>query len=85
MLGEAQQRPLRFHPQWPVFLWLAECGKWLIKQSAGNRSSRPSLRDILSRGMRAELDCADVKHDLGWQPVSDSAVFHRRAICVHGG
>lgn len=85
MLGEAQQRPLRFRPQWPVFLWLAECGKWLIKKSAGHRSWRPSLRDILSRGMRAELDCADVKHDLDWQPVSDSAVFHRRAICVHGG
>jgi len=83
-LAEAHQRPLRFHPQWPILLWLAESGKWLIKQSSGRRSRRPSLRDILSRGMQAELDCADVKRDLGWQPVSDSAAFYRRAILVHG-
>jgi nucleoside-diphosphate-sugar epimerase len=83
MLGEAQQRPLHFHPQHPTLLWLAESGKWLIKRFSGRRSWRPSLRDILSRGMRAELDCADVKRELGWNPVSVGADFYLRAIAVH--
>jgi predicted dehydrogenase/nucleoside-diphosphate-sugar epimerase len=84
MLAETQQRPLHLHPQWPMMLWFAELGKWLVKQAAGRRSWPPSLRDILSRGMRAELDCADAKRDLGWQPVADRAAFYRRAISAPG-
>jgi nucleoside-diphosphate-sugar epimerase len=80
MLAETQERPLHLHPQWPVMLWLAESGKWLVKRVAGRRSAPPSLRDILSRGMRAELDCTDAKRDLRWQPVTDSAVFYQRAL-----
>lgn len=83
-IADTQQRPLRFHPQWPVVLWLAESGKWLIKRASGRRSWRPSLRDFLSRGMRAELDCTDVKRDLGWRPISDDATFYRRALSAGG-
>ena len=83
-LAETLERPLRFHPQWPSVLWLAESGKWLVKRASGRRSWRPSLRDILSRGMRAELDCTDAKRDLCWRPVSDRAVFYRRAIPLPG-
>lgn len=79
-LAGTQQRPLHLHPQWPLVLWLAESGKWLVKQAAGRRSRPPSLRDILSRGMRAEIDCADAKQDLDWHPVADRAAFYRRAI-----
>jgi nucleoside-diphosphate-sugar epimerase len=84
MLAGTQQRPLHLHPQWPLMLWLAESGKWLVKQATGRRSWPPSLRDILSRGMRAEIDCADAKQDLGWQPVADRAAFYRRAIPAPG-
>ena len=82
-LAAALGRPLRFHGQAPTKLWLAECGKWLIKRLGGRRAPLPSRRDILSRGMLARFDCADAKRDLSWQPVADPAVFRSRAILVH--
>ena len=82
-LATALDRPLRFHPQAPLKLWLAECGKWAIKRAAGRAAALPSRRDILSRGMRAPFDCTDARHDLGWTPVADDAVFRARAILVH--
>jgi len=82
-LGTALHRPLRFHPQSPLALWTTELGKWAIKQAGGRRSPVPSLRDLLSRGMKAPFDCTDAKRDLGWQPVADPAVFNARAIAVH--
>ncbi len=84
-LGDALQRPLRFHPQSPLKLWASECGKWAIKRAGGRRAPLPSLRDMRSRGMRAVFDCADAKRDLAWAPVSDPVVFMRRAVDVHGG
>lgn len=82
-LGSALHRPLRFHPQSPLRLWATELGKWAIKQAGGRRQPVPSLRDLLSRGMKAPFDCTDAKRDLGWQPVADPAVFNARAIAVH--
>ena len=82
-LGVALQRPLRFHPQSPLKLWAAELGKWTIKRAGGRHPPVPSLRDLLSRGMKARFDCTDARRDLGWQPVADPAVFNARAIAVH--
>jgi nucleoside-diphosphate-sugar epimerase len=76
-------RPLHFHPQSPLKLWLAEWGKWAIKRAAGRTVALPSWRDLLSRGMRAAFDCTDVKRDLGWVPVADETAFRTRAILVH--
>jgi predicted dehydrogenase/nucleoside-diphosphate-sugar epimerase len=82
-LGAALHRPLRFHPQSALTLWASELGKWAVKQVGGRRQPVPSLRDLLSRGMKAPFDCTDAKRDLGWQPVADPAVFNARAIAVH--
>ena len=82
-LAAALERPLRFHPQSATRLCLVECGKFLIKRLTGRAVAAPSRRDFLSRGMSASFDCADVKHDLGWRPVADAAMFRARAIDVH--
>jgi nucleoside-diphosphate-sugar epimerase len=82
-LAVALERPLRFHPQSATRLWLVECGKFLIKRLTGRAVAAPSRRDFLSRGMPADFDCTDVKHELGWRPVSDAAIFRARAIDVH--
>jgi nucleoside-diphosphate-sugar epimerase len=82
-LGRALQRPLRFHPQWPRKLWLAEMGKWSLKRATGRKVPAPTLRDILSRGLIAEFDCSDAKRDLGWTPTADRDQFLSRAILVH--
>jgi predicted dehydrogenase/nucleoside-diphosphate-sugar epimerase len=84
-LARALQRPLRYHPQSPTWLWLEDCGKWLIKRAAGRQGPAPSRRDFLSRGLCARFDCSDAKRDLGWRPEADPARFHARAILVHAG
>jgi hypothetical protein len=63
-------------------LWLEETGKWLIKRAIGRSGPRPTRRDILSRGLRADFNCDDVKRDLGWQPVSSRDMFIERGIRV---
>ncbi len=83
-LARATGRPLRFHPQRPTQLWLEDIGKWVVKRAGGRRAPMPPKRDFLSRGLAARIDCADAKRDLGWQPVSDRAVFIREAVDVHG-
>ena len=83
LLAEALQRPLRFHPQSPRKLWMAELAKWTIKRATGRRVPVPTLRDIRSRGLRAVFDCSDAKRDLGWRPTSDRERFISRAILVH--
>lgn len=82
-LARTLERPLRYHPQSPTWLWLEDVGKWLIKRATGRQAPMPSRRDFLSRGMRATFDCADATRDLGWRPVADPAVFHDRAVRVH--
>ncbi|HTS93228.1 MAG TPA: NAD-dependent epimerase/dehydratase family protein [Stellaceae bacterium] len=82
-LGSALCRPLRFHPKSPTSLWLVELLKWCIKRATGRPAPMPTRRDFLSRGMKAQLDCADAKRDLGWRPIADRATFVRDAIEVH--
>jgi predicted dehydrogenase/nucleoside-diphosphate-sugar epimerase len=82
-LAHALERPLRFHPKNPYVLYGEEMGKWIIKRATGRNAPAPSLRDVLSRGLKAEFDCSDAMRDLGWQPTNDHGVFIRRAILVH--
>jgi nucleoside-diphosphate-sugar epimerase len=77
------QRPLRFVPSSPTRLWLAEMGKWVVKRLTGRRVDRPTKRDLMSRGLLASFDCSDAKRDLLWEPVAESAEFHRLALQVH--
>ncbi len=82
-LASAVERPLRFHPKSAVALWGGELGKWVVKRAGGRHPPVPSLRDLLSRGMKARFDCEDAKRDLNWRPVADTALFHQQAIAVH--
>ena len=82
-LSRVLERPLYFHPKSPYALYSNEIGKWMIKRAAGRRVPPPSLRDLISRGLKAEFDCSDVIRDIQWQPVNDRAVFLNRAILVH--
>ncbi len=83
-VASVTQRPLKFVPSSPTGLWLVEMGKWLIKRLSGRKVARPYRRDLLSRGLPASFNTADVKQDLNWQPQADPAAFHRRGIAVHG-
>ena len=82
-LARALERPLRFHPKSPYVLYGEETAKWTIKRATGRQVPPPSLRDLLSRGLKAEFDCTDAMADLGWQPTDDRETFIRRAILVH--
>jgi nucleoside-diphosphate-sugar epimerase len=82
-LGRALGRPLRYHPQSAVWLWLEDSAKWLVKRATGRAVPAPSLRDFRSRGMAARFDCSDAVRDLGWHPVVDAPRFLARAILVH--
>jgi predicted dehydrogenase/nucleoside-diphosphate-sugar epimerase len=84
-LARALERPLRFHPKSPYALYCEEIGKWVIKRATGRDVQPPSLRDLLSRGLKAEFDCTDVIRDLRWQPMNDRDTFLKRAIWVHAG
>jgi len=79
-LGRALRRPLKFHPKNPRLLYADEMGKWIIKKVGGRKAPPPSLRDLLSRGLKAHFDCSDVKRDLNWTPVADAKVFFARAF-----
>lgn len=81
-LAEATSRPLRFHPKFPAALLAEEGAKWLLKRAGGRRSSLPSRRDLLSRGLRASFDCSDAKRDLGWVPMGDPARFREAAFAT---
>src|SRR5262249_8037912 len=82
-LGQALQRPLRFHPQVVELLLAQEYAKYLIKRVTGRGGPAPSKRDLLSRGLNAPFDCSDAKRDLGWSPVADPSRFRERAILVN--
>ena len=84
-LAQVLERPLRFHPQSPTWLWGEDMGKWVIKRATGRQVPAPSRRDFVSRGLRATFDCSGAKRDLGWQPEADRAAFIRRAIAIHAG
>jgi hypothetical protein len=76
---EYLERPLRFHPQSPAWLWAEDMGKWVIKRATGRDVPAPSKRDFVSRGLRAEFDCSGAKQALGWQPEAG------RAFAIHAG
>jgi nucleoside-diphosphate-sugar epimerase len=82
-LEAALGRPLRYHPKVPSLLLAEEVAKWLLKRAGGRRVPPPSRRDILSRGLVAQFDCADAESSLGWRPNADPAVFRKRALAVH--
>ena len=82
-LAETLHRPLRYHPQWPTWLWLEDMGKWAIKRVTGRQAPKPSRRDFLSRGMAATFDCSDAKRDLDWHPEADTDRFFARAVRVY--
>jgi predicted dehydrogenase/nucleoside-diphosphate-sugar epimerase len=75
-------RPLKFHPQ---SVWVQqgiELGKWLIKKAGGKKVPKPSMRDLLSRGMPAQFDTSDTEKALNWSPIKDHDVFVERGIKV---
>ena len=82
-LATTLHRPLRYHPQWPTWLWLKELGRWTVRHLAGHRAPMPTRRDVLSRGMVASFDCTDAKRDLNWQPGADTNRFFARAVRVY--
>ncbi|HLG86709.1 MAG TPA: Gfo/Idh/MocA family oxidoreductase [Alphaproteobacteria bacterium] len=82
-LAQATGRPITFHPQSVDWLYAAELFKWGLKRGTGKKVDAPSRRDLLSRGLRARIDCEDAKRDLGWRPVSDQAAFFAAAVDVH--
>ncbi len=82
-LAKTLERPLRFHPQSPSWLWGEDMGKWVIKRATGRQVPAPSRRDFVSRGLRASFDCSGAKRELGWQPEGDRTAFIHRAIAIH--
>ncbi len=82
-LAKALGRPIVYHPQSPGLMYFSELAKWGVKRIGGRKLAPPSKRDLLSRGMPATLDCADVKAALGWNPVADREAFVARGIRVH--
>jgi predicted dehydrogenase/nucleoside-diphosphate-sugar epimerase len=84
-LAKALGRPIVYHPQSPGMMYFSEVAKWGVKRIGGRKLALPSKRDLLSRGMTAGLDCADVKTALGWNPVADREIFVARGIRVHAG
>ena len=82
-LGQALHRPLRYHPQSARWLWMEDSGKWLVKRVTGRKVAAPSVRDFLSRGMRAQFDTSAAQEQLGWTSTHDRALFIDRAIRVH--
>ena len=75
-LAEALRRPLRYHPQWPTWLWLEDIGEMAIK-----RAHRPAVADAEPRAISspaawtATFDCSDAKRDLDWHPDADADRF----------
>jgi nucleoside-diphosphate-sugar epimerase len=83
LVAQATARPIKFHPQSVDWLQTAELFKWGIKRATGKSVDVPAKRDLESRGLTAQFDCSDAKHDLGWLPVSDRARFIARAVDIH--
>jgi nucleoside-diphosphate-sugar epimerase len=83
LVADVTGRPIKFHPQSVDWLQAAELFKWGIKRATGKAVDQPDKRDLLSRGLTARFDCSDAKHDLGWTPVADRAVFVANAIDIH--
>lgn len=80
MRGRAR-RCFRFHPRPLWWLQAGEIFKWAVKAAAGKAGNQwPSWRDLKSRSLRRELDCAWEKQVLGWTPESSRDAFFAEAI-----
>lgn len=79
-LKQISGRPLHYHPQYPWIIQLSEIVKWTVKRISGRKVSFPPYRDILSRGLTAQFDCADTKKRLIWSPCCDENTFMDHAI-----
>jgi predicted dehydrogenase/nucleoside-diphosphate-sugar epimerase len=83
-LAHALGRPLHFYPQSVEKLYAIELVKWGVKLLTGRPGlTLPSLRDLRSRGLRAQFDCTDAKRDLDWRPVAEHDRFIAEGIAVH--
>jgi nucleoside-diphosphate-sugar epimerase len=82
-LGRTLGRPLCYHGRHAARLYGTEWLKWLAKRAAGRYASRPSYRDLRSRGMIARFDTADVKAALSWQPEATRTGFVQRGLACH--
>jgi predicted dehydrogenase/nucleoside-diphosphate-sugar epimerase len=83
-LAQTLGRPLRYYPQSVEKLFAIELVKWGVKLASRRLGvTLPSLRDLRSRGLRAQFDCTEAKRDLGWQPVVDRDRFIAEGIAVH--
>jgi predicted dehydrogenase/nucleoside-diphosphate-sugar epimerase len=82
-LAKATGRPLEFHGQWTMKLYLIELMKWVIKQAAGKQGPRTTLYDLRSRGLTSPFDCSAAQEKLRWRPQQDRAEFVKRAIRIY--
>jgi nucleoside-diphosphate-sugar epimerase/predicted dehydrogenase len=82
------RRDIRIHPQ-SISKWMtSEILKWAAKAVAAKpENSFPQLRDLASRALASEFDCARAKHVLGWKPVSERERFIELGIrrALNGG
>jgi predicted dehydrogenase/nucleoside-diphosphate-sugar epimerase len=79
-LVRASGRPLKFHSQSLWFQQGVEIFKWAVKRVGGRKVNFPPMRDLASRGMRANFDTSETEAVLAWTPVKDRSVFVDRAI-----
>jgi predicted dehydrogenase/nucleoside-diphosphate-sugar epimerase len=83
-LSNVLGRPLRYYPQSVAKIFAVELVKWGVKRVSGRPGlTLPSLRDLRSRGLRAQFDCTDAKRELGWQATADRSRFVAEGIAVH--
>lgn len=79
-LARALERPLKFHPGALWRMQSVELAKWLIKRAGGSNLAQPSVRDLRSRGMRANFDTAGTERALDWHPLADREAFLNRGV-----
>jgi predicted dehydrogenase/nucleoside-diphosphate-sugar epimerase len=82
-LRAALQRPLMFHPRYSIQHQSLQMSKWLVKHATGRNVRFPSYRGIKSMGCLSQLDCSDVKQDLGWTPLRDRDRFIDEGLRVY--
>jgi predicted dehydrogenase/uncharacterized protein YbjT (DUF2867 family) len=83
-LARATGRPLKFHPSSVRLLYAEEWVKYAVKKMAGrSQIQAPSMRDLKSRGMRAQFDTSEEKRILNWRPCAEETAFRSTAILPH--
>ena len=77
-------RDYHYHPTPLRWMWLQEVGKYGVKALARKQRAWPYFRDFASRSFTTELDCADAKRDLGFEPEADRTRFLNRIFDERG-